>query len=624
MDGRKRGRIALAAVAAAAALLLGLAGCAGRERHPMARRDNVVVVVIDTLRRDHLAAYGYARDTAPFLGELARQGATFDGLTPAPWTKPATAALLTGLHPVRHQAMDRLDRIPDAAVTLAERLRGQGYQTLGASANGWVSPGFGFDRGFDTFLYRDGLKSAALNRQLLPLLGRLKPPFFLYVHYIDPHAPYAPDAGWDGRPLPAALRSHPLTIQELDAPHFIHRSPELMARARDLYDGEIRQADAGLRALVGALARRGLMRNTVLVVTADHGEELGDHGRMSHGQTVYEEVLRIPLVIRAPGVVAAGHRPGRASLLDVVPTLLDLLGIGRAVGEPPLDGISLAGRFGRDAAPADDDRPFLAHLDFVDGTGLALTQGRWKLVLGKNPYRKELFDLLADRQERHNLVGEVGSGGVFQRLGEELSRRYNGYSRAALRRSTVSSEWDLPHGLADLGYVALHTASALRHVPRRVEPPDPVPDGRLGWEDAGSVGPCAELGRQEDLPLSVLAGWYEPDGTGRWSAPASSLVLGAPRAPRRPAIEVAGNNFRPSPVEVTLRVNRVEVLTTTLPGGPFQLSAPLTGVPLGDPSLVEIATGTGFVPARHGLSDQRSLGLYFTRVCLRSDARTGG
>ena len=205
MDRWQRRRIATAA------LLLALAGCGVSELHPKTRGANVVVVVIDTLRRDRLATYGYSRDTAPFLGEMARQGAAFDGLTPAPWTKPATASLLTGLHPVHHQAIDRLDRLPDAAVTLAQRLRGQGYHTLGASANGWVSPGFGFDRGFDTFLYRDGSKSTAFNRELLPMLGRLKPPYFLYVHYIDPHAPYAPDAGWDGRPLPAALRSRPLT-----------------------------------------------------------------------------------------------------------------------------------------------------------------------------------------------------------------------------------------------------------------------------------------------------------------------------------------------------------------------------------------------------------------------------
>jgi arylsulfatase A-like enzyme len=609
---------------AAAAPLLLLAGCAGHLHSQRAgRRDNVVVVVIDTLRQDHLATYGYARDTAPFLGELARQGAVFDGLTPAPWTKPATAALLTGLHPVRHQEIDRLDGLPAAAVTLAQRLRGAGYQTFGASANGWVSPAFGFDRGFETFLYRDGHKSAALNRDLLPMLSRLKPPFFLYVHYIDPHAPYSPDRGWDGKPLPAALSAHPVTIGELDATHFVRRSPELMARARDLYDGEIRQADDGLRALVTTLARRGLMKNTVLVVAADHGEELGDHGRMSHGQTVYQEVLRIPLVIRAPGLVAAGRRLGRASLLDVVPTLLELVGM-RPEGDKSLDGISLAGLLTRDAAAATDDRPFLSHLDFVDGTGLALIQGRWKLVLGKNPYRKELFDLRTDPAETHNLLGEPGSAEPFRRLSEELARRYNLYSRASLERTTIQLQGDLPRTLADLGYVEIHGVSLLRHVPRRVTAPDPFPNGGLGWVSAGSVGPCDDLGKPEALPFPLLAGWYEPEGTGRWSAPTGTLLLGAPQSPGPSEVDLRGINFRPAPVDGSLRVNGVAMQRFTMAPGPFELAVPLTGVALTDPSLVEIATDTEYVPSRHSDSkDDRSLGLYVTRVCLQTAARTG-
>jgi hypothetical protein len=130
------------------------------------------------------------------------------------------------------------------------------------------------------------------------------------------------------------------------------------------------------------------------------------------------------------------------------------------------------------------------------------------------------------------------------------------------------------------------------------------------------------LGKKEGLPLPLLAGWYDADGTGRWSAPSSSLVLGAPRNPGRPEIELSGNNFRPSPAAVTLRVNGVEVLSSTLPAGPFHLSVPLDGIPSGDPSLVEIAADE-FVPARQGLADQRSLGLYFTRVCLEAETRTG-
>lgn len=606
-----------------ATLLLCLAAGCARPSRPPAQGRNVVLVVIDTLRRDHLATYGYSRDTAPFLGELARQGAVFQGLTPAPWTKPATASLLTGLHPLHHQAIDRVDRLPDAAETLAERLRRAGYHTLGASANGWVSQAFGFDRGFDTFLFfPDNPKAARLNRDLLPALDRLKPPFFLYVHYIDPHLPFDPDTAWDGRPLSADLKARPVTVQEVDAPHFLQRSPELMARARDLYDGEIRGADDALRELSGWLARRGLMKSTVLVVTADHGEELGDHGRMSHGQTVYQEVLRVPLVIRAPGAVPPG-RFGRASLMDVVPTLLDLLGIDRP---EPLDGESLAGRLAAsntasnttsNTAP-DENRAFLAHLDFVDGTGVALIRGRWKLVLGKNPYRKELFDLTADPGERRNLLGSSAATGAFQSLGTELAERYDRYARAALERAPGQMGGTLAQDLAALGYVAGVSSPLQRHIPRRIGPPDPLSGGRLGWVGPGTVGPCAQMGKAVGVDLSLLSGWYETDGTGRWSAQSASVVLGPPPGPGRPELQVEGNNFRPRPVGVTLRVDGRPVLRNELPPGPFHMGVPLAGASLPDPTLVEIVADSAFVPDREGLPDHRSLGIYLSRVCLRA------
>ncbi len=614
MNGRKRRRIALAA------LLLGLAGCAGHGRHPAARRDNVVVVVIDTLRRDHLATYGYPRDTAPFLGEMARQGTAFDGLTPAPWTKPATAALLTGLHPVHHQTFDRLDRLPAAALTLAERLRGAGYHTVGVSANGWVSSAFGFDRGFDRFLLGDDFKAAALNRRLLlPEVDRLKPPFFLYVHYIDPHLPYGPEVGWDGRPLPAALRARPVTLQEVDATHFVPRSPELLARARDLYDGEIRDVDDALRALIGRLAGRGLMAHTLLVVTADHGEELGDHGRMSHGQTVYQEVLQIPLVIRAPGRILAGRRPGRASLMDVVPTLLDLLGIDGA-GDDDLDGVSLAGLLTRGTPPPAADRPFLAHLDFVDGVGVGLLRGRYKLVLAKNPFRKELFDLAVDPGERTNLIGRPEAGAVFPRLAGDLARLYNGYSRVSLERSDANLDDKLARRLASLGYVAGRRKSQPRAIPRRLGPADPFPDGRLGWAPSGVN--CVQMGSVES-ERSLLAGWYAPEGNGRWSAQGASLVLAPPASlwgGARPVLVLDGANYRQAPVKVTLSVDRHRVLESELPAGPIHLVAPLRGVAPEGLDLVEIATDPAFVPARHGMQDQRSLGLFLTEVCLQPGA----
>ena len=576
----------------------------------------MVVVVIDTLRRDHLATYGYPRDTAPFLGELAREGAVFDGLSPSSWTKPSTASLLTGLHPLRHQAVDRLDRLPDGAVTLAERLRRAGYTTLGISANGWVSPDFHFNRGFTSFLFRDSVKSGVLNRELPAYLDRLHPPFFLYVHYIDPHIPYEPETGWDGRPLPASLRSQPVTLADLDAPHFIHRSPELLARARDLYDGEIRGVDDSLRELVGGLTRRGLMKNTVLVVTADHGEELGEHGRMSHGQTVYQEVLQIPLVIHAPHRLPAGRRLGRASLMDVVPTLIDLLGLDRP--EEPLDGQSLAGLLTSKDSQEDPERPFLAHLDFTDGTGLALIEGKWKLVLGKNPYRKELFDLEADPRERRNLLGNPEVAGAFSDLSTEMAGLYDGYARTSLARTAVGLDPALSQSLAALGYVGGTSADQRpRNIPRRISSPGPWPGGRLGWESAGALGSCLQM-EQADSGRYLLSGWYDAGGGGRWSDRKASLVLASALTQPSPHLLLRGDNYRPAPVRLTVTVEHQPVLETEVPCGPFQISVPLDGTRLRqDTALVEIETDTAFVPSEHGQADPRSLGLFLKSACFQ-------
>ncbi len=601
-----------------------LAGCA----RPPAARDNVVLVVVDTLRQDHLATYGYGRDTAPFLGELARQGAVFDGLSPASWTKPATASLLTGLHPVRHRAIDRWDRLPAAAVTLAERLQRQGYHTLGASANGWVSAAFGFDRGFDHFLLAKNRKGKVLNTQLSPWLDQLRSPFFLYVHYLDPHAPYDPDTGWNGRPLPAGLRAEgPVSIAELDSAHVRPRSAQFLARATDLYDGEIRGADEALRQLVAQLARRGLMRSTVLVVTADHGEELADHGRMSHGQSLYQEVLRVPLVIHAPHRLCGGRRFGRASLLDVVPTLEDWLGWPRQDGDARLDGVSLAPWLtGKEKEPA-PRRPLLAHLDFTDGVALTLLDGPYKVVLEKD--RKQLFDLASDPGERHGLAGSPGATAAFARLSGELVDLYNSYSRGRLkpadpgragRAGRADLDQTLLQKLAALGYVGSGSPVRRPVIPARLTAP--AGDWRR-WQPFGAPTSCVRLAAA-DADRELLQGWYGPEQGGRWSEQSGTLELTAPAAERRHLLVLSGVNFRPSPVRLRVDVEDHPVLDRELQPGPFRLETGVAGALVKEPSRVEIDTDTAFVPAEHGGGDQRKLGIFLNSVCYEDAAEAAG
>ena len=585
-----------------------LAGCSRPQ-------DNVVVVVIDTVRLDHLATYGYTRDPAPFLGKLARQGAVFEGISPSSWTKPAVASLLSGLHPVRHQTFGYYDMLPQETPLLAERLRSRGYHTLGASSNGWISPLFGFDRGFERFLLHKEMKGKALNHYLFPLLDRLKPPFFLFVHYVDPHAPYDPDVGWDGRPLSAALRAGgPVSVEDLDIADVRGRPAALLSRARDLYDGEIRAADEALRELVERLTRRGLMSSTLLVVTSDHGEELEDHGRMGHGQTLYQEVLRVPLVFYAPHRIHGGRRFGRASLLDVVPTLGDFLGWDFEDEDSPRpDGRSLAPTLvtGK-AEPSVERRAFLAHLDFAQGIGLALLDGHHKLVVDKS--HKELFDLRGDPRETRDLLSRPDATPQLARLGAKMVDLYNAYSKAGLDRNSVEVDGALRQSLTALGYVRPDQEVRQRVIPRRLSVPA---FGWLSWAPFSSSSNCMRLGEAE-ADLDLLQGWYDPEQGGRWSGRRATLAI-SPAADEKPRrLVLIGINHRPVPVRLRVDVDRQPVLETEVLRGPFQLSAELPSGLLKAQSQMGLETDSAFVPspAHRPEEDQRSLGLFWTTVCL--------
>lgn len=577
---------------------------------------NVVVVVVDTLRRDHLATYGYARQTAPFLDRLAREGAVFDGLSPSSWTKPATASLLTGLHPLHHQAVGRLDALPEPVETLGEILRERGYRTLGVSANGWISREFGFDQGFDELLLLDSHDQAEkVNEQVLPLAARLEPPFFLYVHYIDPHAPYGPRTAWNGGELPAGLRAQaPVTIESLAPFEMQERPAEVLNRVRDLYDGEIRGADRGIEQLVRALRDQGLMEDTILVVTSDHGEEIGDHGRMSHGLSLYEEVVRVPLVIHAPDRIRAG-RYGLASLLDVLPTLADLVGFETPQGWTGLDGISLAGALRGGAAPA-TPRPFLFHLDHMDGTALALARGGDKIVLGRRPFLKELFELGTDPGERRNRL-EGREEKTFARMAADLARLYNAGTRQALPRRPAVLDGHLREDLAALGYAAPGKTGDPRRIPLRIMPADTSPDGLLGWEGAESLASCFETA-DPAAERHLLRGWHAVEAGGRWSKPRGLLLLGSPPGNGRSTLVLKGVSYRPDTPRVTVNVAGRPLLESAVPPGPFRLTAALDPLPAQGPVRVEIVTDPPFVPSEHGEGDSRSLGLFLFSACLES------
>ncbi|HUP22330.1 MAG TPA: sulfatase [Thermoanaerobaculia bacterium] len=293
------------------------AGRAERRGGPRPARPDVVLVVIDTLRADHVGAYGYARDTTPRLDALfAARGTLFErAYAQAPWTLPSAASYLTGRHPGELQRSRAAGVvIPDDVPTLAERLRAGGYRTAAFVANPTLFPAAGFDRGFDTW-WLPPARVESLARPAGDVVERAAPwleahagaeePFFLYLHFIDPHDPYSsPDTSGERSPfLPdygGRLTGHDVHALYLGHQALAEGEAEAAAdRAQitALYDSEIAWVDRALGELVDQLPPE-VVRETLWIVTSDHGEELHERGGWKHGHTLYDEQVRVPLLVR--------------------------------------------------------------------------------------------------------------------------------------------------------------------------------------------------------------------------------------------------------------------------------------------------------------------------------------
>jgi arylsulfatase len=338
---------------------------------PLAGYD-VVLVVVDALRADHLGAYAYARDTSRFIDSLARQGIVFESaIANSSYTRESVAALLTGQLPSRNGAFGWLATPERAGPHLGEIFRRAGYRT-GFLSNTVQLQSPGFTRGFDEVrhlpsrfnLSGEGDRLSASASDFVRRAGER--PIFLYLHYLDPHAPYDPAPHLHRRfaPVPHAT---PLAlygdvvpgVEELLASGFGPGEPrfeDLIAR----YDAEIASTDEALESLLGSLESLGRRDRTLLVLTADHGEEFLEHGFVEHAWTLYEESIQVPLIFWAAGELEPARVAQRVSLVDVMPTVLALVGIETADGE--LDGISLLERnTGRPIDPP-PSRPHIAEL----------------------------------------------------------------------------------------------------------------------------------------------------------------------------------------------------------------------------------------------------------------------
>jgi arylsulfatase A-like enzyme len=413
------------AIASIAALAVAGIGC-GR---PTAR--NVVVVCVDTLRADHVGAYGYSRATTPRLDALARGGALFENaLATAPWTVPAVGSLLTSLYPSQHGAglageVRQLDgntpaQLRPEAETLADQLHRAKLRTALYSANPYL---WGrFQRSFDHAEAGRQTARSLTDRALAWVRQAPAGPFFLYLQYMDLHQPIQPPEPFASHFVVPAGRRAPehadwrfVRQEDWTAADFQSFREHKVA----LYDGALLYVDGEIGRLIDGLRKLGLLKDTLLVVTADHGEEFWDHGEeerlqggdpraiwgVGHGHTLYQELLHVPLILSGPGVAGGSRLPCPVALLDVAPTILAGLGFLPAAG---MEGRSLL----RSISPetAEDGRcaprPLAAESPAYGPDARALLYRGWKLVLRKGA-PPALYDLGRDPGEHRNLAAEA-------------------------------------------------------------------------------------------------------------------------------------------------------------------------------------------------------------------------
>ncbi len=380
--------------------------CGGAVPAPPLR--GTIVYLVDTLRADHLSCYGYERETSPHLDAFARDALVFERcLSQSTWTKPSTASVLTGLYPAQHGANKETASMPAEVVTLAERLSETGVSTAAFYANSWLNEKHGLGQGFTTY---EWVSSAVerrtrevVDRALAFLDGLGDERFFLYLHVVDPHAPYDPPPPYDARfdsgytgPVDGhyGLGEHRGRLQDLD--------PDGLQRLVDLYDGEIAYTDSEFGRFLEQLDARGRLEDTLVVFTSDHGEEFREHGGWRHNARLFDEVVRVPLVVRAPPVLTApGPRrvDALALQIDVAPTVLAAFGLPLPDELPGRDLLALA----RDAS----DAPFFG-LTEVDSGGTyrkGVVGAGKKYVRAWAPTQEEfLYDLERDPGETRDLL----------------------------------------------------------------------------------------------------------------------------------------------------------------------------------------------------------------------------
>ncbi len=408
-------------IAAAAAVTLAILIAIGPVyRHFFGRRPyNLVLVSIDTLRADRLGAYGYSRDTSPVIDAFAKDSVVFENtVAVTSWTIPSHMTMFSGLYPASHGVIRPQLRPGRDFTLLAEILKEKGYATFAYTGGAFMSRGFGFSRGFDVYKSPENfkVKKRGLETSIkrgAKLLGEQPPetPYFLFLHTYDVHCPLRPPPEYESmfrspgaKPVKGYLCGREMKQKN---PGF---GPAEALTVSDRYDGSIRWVDNKIKSLFELLETRGDLDRTVVVITSDHGEEFFEHGILGHERTIHRQVLKVPLIIRAPGF-APRRIESPVSQVDIFSTILDLLGM--PVPEQN-QGISLMPMM--NGIRKDSPREFqFSELD-RDVTLRSFMDSSFHLIRDMESGRNLFFDMDRDREEQQPIEDEAKTAPIEHQL----------------------------------------------------------------------------------------------------------------------------------------------------------------------------------------------------------------
>lgn len=451
---------------------------------PRGARPNLLLISIDTVRADHLGWHGYERDTTPRMDAFVAGGTAFlNASSAAPFTLPSHASLLTGLLPPRHGAVngatDALD--PTGVPYLPHLLAERGWHTVAWTGGGMMSAQYGFASGFDSFRAFDPVNTHLLEGPLLPprppydaaleqrveglqiealpevLAGYGDEPWFAFLHTFAAHNYTTPEEDL-AAVVPGPHRGWGVAFVQVNEYVRFWRDmgvdAERVARLRDLYDASLHHLDRRLGAFLEELDASGLLDDTLVVLFSDHGEEFAEHGGLMHGNTLYQEMLHVPLVLRGPGLPAGRRVAESVTLTDVLPTVLELLGVPAPAD---LDGRSLVPLLGDQRRSPGQPPRMVGHVATSRASGMSYRSGRWKLVRmrrvlddGSTTIRWSLYDLSQDPGETEDLAGRRPD--VVERLRQSLEQLERDQAAEGVEGGRALIDPALAEQLQALGY----------------------------------------------------------------------------------------------------------------------------------------------------------------------------